>query len=193
MSPKEGMERMNGSAGLFREEVTISVERMMRYCVLAKLQSEHLSHDTRILPVHLTRFGTLLIETSSFLYSLFDERDDSIDLTKVWQGFEHPFGDDLQKMVTRLSPFKPELKLVRHRLGFHGTLSRERERAGLGIFDVNSGKAREFARLTIDFQQLFLRMIAWYIKQMDCTMHPTELWEEFVGELRGSESPEGQD
>jgi hypothetical protein len=78
------------------------------------------------------------------------------------------------------------LKLVRNRLGFHGSLSRSHERTGLGIFDVDSGRAREFGRLVSDMQQLFLRMIAWYMKRMDSSARPAEMLKEFRNELRGS-------
>ncbi len=169
------------------EKVTISVERMMRFCLLAQMQSEYADSDTKALPLHLTRFGTLLLETSeSFLYSLFEDRPDSLNLLIVWRDFDHPFGNELQDCLTRLSPFKEELKLVRNRLGFHESLSRSHERAGLGIFHVDSGRARDFARLVIETQQLFLRIIAWYMKRMDSSFCPTEMWNEFVSELRGA-------
>jgi hypothetical protein len=109
-------------------------------------------------------------------------------LLKVWQGFDHPFGEELQKCATRLDPFKEELKLVRNRVGFHGSLSRCHERAGLGIFDVDSSRARDFACLLRDMQQLFLNMIAWYMEGMDISMRPDEMWEEFVAELQGHSS-----
>ena len=173
------------------EEVTISVERMMRFCYLAQMQFEHAAGDTKALPLHLTRFGTLVFETSSSLHSLFDDRSDSINLVRVWRAFDHPFGDELKGCVTRLDPFKQELKLVRNRLGFHGSLSRSHERAGLGIFDVDSGRARDFACLARDMQQLFLRMIAWYMKGMDSSMRPEEMWNEFINELQGSAPLQG--
>jgi len=75
-----------------REDVTISVERMMRFCYLAQMQFDCAACDTKALPLHLTRFGTLVLETASFLYSLFEDRPDSINLLKVWRGFDHPFG-----------------------------------------------------------------------------------------------------
>lgn len=173
------------------EEVTISVERMMRFCCLAQMQFECAGADTKALPLHVTRFGTLLLETASFLYSLFEDRPDSIDLVTVWRGFDHPFGNELQDSVTRLSPFRDELKLVRNRLGFHGSLSRSHEQAGLGIFDVDSGRARDFARLVGDMQQLFLRMIAWYMKGLDSSLRPAEMWNEFAKELRGPSAEQG--
>ena len=174
-----------------REDVTISVERMMRFCYLAQMQLEYAPGDTKALPLHLTRFGTLVLETASFLYSFFEDRPDAINLLNVWQGFDHPFGDELQNCVTRLSPFKEELRFVRNRLGFHGSLNRGHERAGLGIFDVDSSRARDFVRLVRDMQQLFLRMIAWYMEGMDSSARPAEMWKEFVAELQGQSRIQG--
>ncbi len=131
-----------------REDITISVERMMRFCQLAEMLFKCSNKTSTVLPLHLTRFGTLLIETASFLHSLFEERSDSINLVRLWQGFDHPFTKDLQGHATRLDAFKEDLKLVRHRLGFHGSLTRSHEKAGLGIFDMESGRARTFAHLT---------------------------------------------
>ena len=178
---------MSDQKNELREDITISVERMMRFCYLAEMQSECAAGDTKVLPLHLTRFGALLIETSSFLYSLFEDRGDSVNLQRVWHGFDHPFSNELKDYSARLSPFKEDLKLVRDRLGFHGSLTRSREGAGLGVFDVDSGRALDFACLVKDMQQLFLRMIAWYIKnKMDSSTRPTEILKEFRKELRGA-------
>jgi hypothetical protein len=40
-------------------------------------------------------------------------------------------------------------------------------------------------------QQLFLRMIAWYMNAMDSSMRPAETWNEFVNELWGSAPLQG--
>ena len=107
---------MSDKENRLSENVVISVERMMRFCHLAQMTFEYASGDTKALPLHLTRFGVLVFETASFLYSLFEDRRDSINLLNVWQGFDHPFSDELQNYVTRLSPFKKELRLVRNRM-----------------------------------------------------------------------------
>ncbi len=59
------------------EEVTISVERMIRFCYLAEMESEYVPYQTSVLEVHLTRFGTMVFETASFLYSLFEDTENS--------------------------------------------------------------------------------------------------------------------
>ena len=165
------------------EDVAISVERMIRFCLLSKMMFEYASGVTKVLPVHLTRFGVLLFETASFLYSLFEDRRDSINLLNIWQGFDHPFNDELKNYVTKLSPFKEELKFVRNRIGFHGSLNRSHEGAGLGIFDAESQRARDFANLVLDMQQLCLRMIAWYMEGMESSARPAEMWKEFFAEM----------
>lgn|GEM_PF-2320853 len=182
---------MSDTDSRLREDVVISVERMMRFCLLAQMTFEYASGDTKALPLHLTRFGVLVFETASFLYSLFEDRRDSINLLNVWQGFDHPFRDELQNYVTRLSPFKEELRFVRNRVGFHGSLNRSHEQAGLGIFNVNSSRARDFSRLVRDMQQLCLRMIAWYMEGMDSSARPAEMWKEFVAEMQSRSRKQG--
>src|SRR5262249_34437533 len=107
---------------------------MMRFCYLAQIQFEYAHGHTKALPVRLTRSGTMAFETASFLYSLFEDGPIAINVLTVWRSFDHPFGEELQNCVTRLAPCKDELRLVRHRIGFHGSLNRSHERAGLGIF-----------------------------------------------------------
>jgi hypothetical protein len=167
-----------GELSAAREDVTISVERMMRFCHLVQMQFEFAAGETQVLPLHLTRFGTLVFETASFLYSLFDDRVDSINLVQVWRGFDHPFAGELANCEARLLPFKEELRLVRNRLGFHGSLDRAREQAGLGIFDTDSPRAQEFVRIVRDVQRLCLRMIEWYMKGMDESAQAEMMWTE---------------
>jgi len=175
---------MNEPNAQLDEKVTISVERMMRFCYLAQMLFEYTPYGTNVLPIHLSRFGTMVFETSSFLYSLFEDTENSINLLEIWQGFDHPFGDELQKFAKKLEPFKDELRLVRNRVGFHGSLNRSRERAGLDIFDFESPRAREFARLVRDMRSLSLKMIEWYIKRMNKAARPSEIWQEFMTELQ---------
>lgn len=167
-----------------REDVTIGVERMMRFCLLAQMLYKCHGGKTTVLPLHLTRFGTLLLETTSFLYSLFEERSDSINLVRLWQEFDHPFVKDLHEHATRLDPFKEEMKFLRSRLGFHGSLTRSHEKGGLGAFDIDSGRAQALACLTKDMQRLFLLMIGWYIKKIESDTYPSEMmWKEFAAEM----------
>jgi hypothetical protein len=168
------------------DSVTISVERMMRFCYLAEMtfETRRGDHEPKI-PVHLTRFGTLAIESASWLYSLFDDRSDSINLQTVWQGFDHPFGKELQEIVDRLAPFKSGMKLVRNRIGFHGSLNRETEREGVDIFDVNSGRGRQFIGIMRDMERLAVRMIDWFCRQNTADGNNDEkMLQEFYRELK---------
>src|SRR5262249_22145683 len=117
--------------------------------------------------------------------SLFDDRKDSVNLLKIWQGFENPFEVDLQNFAKNLAPFKDQLKLVRNRIGFHGSLSRSHEKAGLDIFDVETPRGAEFAALMRDMQNLALKMIKWYVERMKESSQPMKLWQEFGTELQG--------
>lgn len=167
-----------------REDVTISVERMMRFCLLADTLFKCHKDKTTVLPLHLTRFSTLLLETTSFLYSLFEESSDAINLVLLWQEFDNPFVTDLQEHATRFDLFKKEIKLLRNRLGFHGSLTRSHEKVGLGVFDIDSGRAQALADLTKDMKKLFLRMIGWYMTKMESDTHPSEMmWKEFAAEM----------
>jgi len=175
------------------ESVTISVERLMRYCYLAEMTLEACRNVNSKLPLHLTRFGTLAIESASWLYSLFDDRNDSVNLLKIWRNFEHPFEKDLREFEDKLAPFKDELKLVRHRIGFRGSLTRMAEKEGLGILDVDSGRANAFVGIVKDMQLLAVKMIEWFCCQ---TIKPDgsrdeEKWHQFFRELKKFEKSKG--
>src|SRR5262245_1947376 len=145
---------MDAPAIKLDEAVTISVERMIQFCYMSRMLYEYAPYERILLPVHLTRFGTMFFQTASFLYSLFDDTKNSTNLLKIWKGFEHPFEDELQNFHDKLIPFKDELKRVRNRIGFHGSLTRTHEKAGLGIFDLESPRGTEFAVILRDIQDI---------------------------------------
>ena len=120
------------------DAVTISVERMIRFCHLADLTHSLSSSEPEPdwPPLHLTPFGTMMTLTGSFFFSLFEDRNDSINLRRIWSGFDHPFEEDLEAVELRLEPFRDSLRLIRNRFDFHGSLNREHERAGLDLLYV---------------------------------------------------------
>ena len=157
------------------ERVTISVERMIRFCHLADLTHGLSSSDPEPAwpPLHLTPFGTMMTLTRSFLFSLFEERQDSINLPRVWSGFDHPFDEELNAIDLRLHPLKESLRLIRNRFDFHGSLSRAHEGAGFDLYWDLELSADLFG-LMGDCRGLFERMIRWFedIAPQDGTEHP---------------------
>jgi hypothetical protein len=149
------------------EAVTISVERLIRFCYFAHMTLELAQErDTREedagpLPLHLTRCGTLMTVTCSFLYSLFDKRKDSTNLRRIWTGFNHPFGQRIEAIVERLNPFMQELGWVRSRYDFHGSLSMTHQQTGFGIFEGERG--RDLFRIVHDMKQLAVDMTIWFM------------------------------
>ena len=148
----------------FDEAVVISIERLMRFCYLAQILLEQEDPRQSGLPLELTRWGTLLFLTGSFLYSLFEDSDNALNLVRVWSGFPHPFGDELQRIATQLEPLKDNLRHVRNRYGFHGSLSRTREATGLSIFEEPQAQA---LRAVIGRMLLLAgKMIPWHMAHL---------------------------
>jgi len=145
---------------LLPESVTISVERLIRFCHLAQMTMEQKDPEMSRLPTHLTRFGTLITLTCSFLYSLFDKRDDSTNLLRIWDGFDHPFHQKLAAIAEKLEPFKDDLFKVRSRYDFHGSLSRSHEAEGFEIFQDST--VRHLFEIVHEMKQLAVEMIVWY-------------------------------
>jgi hypothetical protein len=167
------------------DALTISVERMIWFCYLVKIEAEYsqIPCRTSAIPPNLTRFGTMVFLTASFFYSLFDDDKNSVHLGKIWKNSGHPFNNKIKEIEDRLAPFKKELQWVRNRIGFHGSRNRDREKAGIDIFNVEGPRGREFARLKSDMQSLAREMIKWYTDQLDKSFRPDELWKDFLIEL----------
>ena len=146
------------------DAVTISVERMIRFCHLADLTHSLSSSEPEPdwPPLHLTPFGTMMTLTGSFFFSLFEDRNDSINLRRIWSGFDHPFEEDLEAVELRLEPFRDSLRLIRNRFDFHGSLNREHERAGLDLLYGGLDLPRDLFRLMGDCRPLFERMVRWF-------------------------------
>jgi len=104
----------------------------------------------------------MVLESAGFLYSLFEKRSDSINLVKIWMAFDNPFKKELEEVARKLEPFQQELKWVRDRLSFHGSLNRVREKEGLDIFNVDSGRAHELVGLVRTVEIMAERMVEWY-------------------------------
>jgi hypothetical protein len=157
------MDQMNP---LCSDAVIISVERLMRFCYLARLLHEQTNPQHSGLPPDLTRWGTLLFLTGSFLYSLFENdrnSNNAINLERVWSGFPHPFDTELHAIAGQLAPIQDDLRHVRNRYGFHGSLSRTREAEGMRIFA--EPQAQHLRKVIGQTLQLASRMISWHMKQ----------------------------
>jgi len=168
------------------EQVTISVERMIRFCYLAEMTREYsrLKPQSSTLKTHLTRFGAMVLESAGFLYSLFEKRSDSINLVKIWMAFDNLFKMELVEVARKLEPFEGELKLVRDRLSFHGSLDRVREKEGLDIFNVDSKRAHDLVDLLRTVQIMAEKMVEWYFATGSVEERENE-WRGFILELKG--------
>jgi hypothetical protein len=171
------------------EAVAISVERMMTFCYFVEMETEYRPLSESALPPNLTRFGAMVFQSASFLYSLFDENRSSTNLLKVWKGIDHPFEDELKAFERKLVPFKDDLRKTRHRIGFHGNLARNNEREGLNLFiNIDNPRVSEFVRLLWEMRNLAVKMIDWYIrKKFGESENANKLLSAFVTELKGYE------
>lgn len=161
------------------ESVAISVERMIRFCHLAQMTIEQKDPASSRLPIHLTRFGTLMTLTCSFLYSLFDKRhDDSTNLLSIWSGFEHPFDQELEAIAKKLEPFKDDLFKVRSRYDFHGSLSHAHEAEGFRIFQIS--EVHTLFEVVHEMKQLADKMVVYTVRSPDPSLL-TDLQIELLG------------
>ena len=142
------------------EGIAISIERMIRFCHLTQMTMEYIPRET--LPLHLTRAGTLMTVTCSFLYSLFDKRSDSTNLLRIWTGFDHPFHQELSSIAKKLTPYEDNLYKLRSRYDFHGSVSRAHEAEGVMIFE-DVEKSRKLFEIVHEVKQLAVKMVVWYM------------------------------
>jgi hypothetical protein len=153
---------------------------MIRFCHLAPMTMEQKDPELSRLPTHLTRFGTLMTLTCSFLYSLFDKRDDSTNLLRIWNGFDHPFYQKLAAITEQLEPFRDDLFKVRSHYDFHGSLSRAHEVEGFEIFQES--KVRPLFEAVHEMKQLAVEMIVWHTVRSPDPSVLSDLRVELLGE-----------
>jgi len=82
---------------------------------------------------------TLMFILYAFFYSLIEDSDDGLDAFRIWRvRFPDEFAaiDALERLI---APMRPDLKVFRNRLGFHGSRSQKHESKGFELFGNQSG------------------------------------------------------
>lgn len=82
---------------------------------------------------------TLMFLLYAFFFSLIEDSDDGLNAFRIWRT-KYPEEEKaiiaLEKLIL---PFRPDLKIFRNRLGFHGSRSQQHEMKGFALFGNYSG------------------------------------------------------
>lgn len=83
--------------------------------------------------------ATLMFLLYAFFYSLIEDSDDGLNAFRLWRA-KYPDEERAIIALERLIlPFRPDLKVFRNRLGFHGSRSPQHEAKGFEVFGTFSG------------------------------------------------------
>ena len=121
-------------------ELSILVERTARFIQLLRIHLMVLTHDqdaARSEP-SITMSGTMLSVVYSFFYSLIERGPKCLDFFRIWSDRRPEFSQKLSALAAEVEPFREALRLHRNRIGFHGSVSRDHERDGYAIFELDA-------------------------------------------------------
>lgn len=89
------------------------------------------------LPGHMQ--PTVMMILYAFFYSLIENSDEGLDAFRIWK---LKFPDELEAidaLAKLIVPLRPDLRVFRNRLGFHGSRSQQHEAPGFELFGNHSG------------------------------------------------------
>ncbi len=82
---------------------------------------------------------TMMFVLYAFFYSIIEDSEDGLNAFRIWR-LKYP--DELKSinaLEKQIAPLRPELKVFRNRLGFHGSRSQQHEARGFELFGKHSG------------------------------------------------------
>jgi hypothetical protein len=82
---------------------------------------------------------TMMFVVYAYFYSLVEDSDEGLNGFRVWRA-KLP-GEDraISAVEGKVKPFLARLRIFRNRMGFHGSRSRNHERAAFDLFNKHSG------------------------------------------------------
>jgi hypothetical protein len=82
---------------------------------------------------------TVMFLLYSLFFSLIEDAEDGVDAFRIWR---LKFPDELtaiDALERQIAPMRPDLRIFRNRLGFHGSRSQRHEARGFDLFGNHSG------------------------------------------------------
>lgn len=83
--------------------------------------------------------ATAMFMLYSYFYSMVEDDPQAMNGFRIWRKSWPDEEKAIAAVEAQVAPLRPGLKLFRNRLGFHGSRSRDHEKAGLDLFAQHSG------------------------------------------------------
>jgi hypothetical protein len=81
---------------------------------------------------------TLMFLLHAFFYSLIEDSDEGLDAFRIWHRKFSEESPAISMLEREIAPLREDLRIFRHKLGFHGSRSFEQESKGLDLFGNHS-------------------------------------------------------
>jgi len=82
---------------------------------------------------------TLMFLLYAFFFSLIEDSDDGLDAFRIWRKKYPGEGLAIAALEEQIVPLRPNLRVFRNRLGFHGSRTYQHESKGFDLFANHSG------------------------------------------------------
>lgn len=130
------------------EELYIFAERYAHFSnihtVYRDLLSGHYKPSVTVNPDpnewSITDVGsTMMIVLYSYFYSLVEDDEKSVNGFRIWRQQWPEEEAAITAVEAQITPLRDNLRLLRNRLGFHGSRSRDHEKTAVDFFALHSG------------------------------------------------------
>lgn len=155
-----------------REEDLLAEERMSKFLTLLDMYFEIIKG--RVNHSRVDNWVSVLIEVIySYFYSIIDDRDDSINVFRIWKQQYPEHTQQIDAVETEVQPHKQYFLLFRNNVGFHGAVSRKGHIKGMSLFEKISGE--DALQLMLSVRNLSTHLIATKkqlsdVPQYDCSV-----------------------
>jgi len=121
----------------------LHVERMSKFLCLLDIYFEILKGNVN--HSRSKSWTSILIEVVyAYFYSIIDDREDSINMFRVWRDEYPDHIVEIEKVESLVYPYKGYFMLLRNNVGFHGSIKQKGKKVGMKIFkEVDGSKTLE--------------------------------------------------
>ena len=122
-----------------QEEYQLTEERMHKFLLLLDIYFEIIKGNVK--HPRAKEWASLLIEiVYSYFYSVIDDRDDSINVFRIWKKKYPDHLEEISRIEVEIEPYKAFFMKLRHNVGFHGSTSQKGNKVGMQLFKNVDGK-----------------------------------------------------
>jgi len=122
-----------------QEEYQLTEERMHKFLLLLDIYFEIIKGNVK--HPRAKEWASLLLEfVYSYFYSIIDDREDSINVFRIWKKKYPDHQAEISRVEDKIAPHKADFMKLRHNVGFHGSTRRKGNKVGMQLFEKIEGQ-----------------------------------------------------